>query len=150
VQDEGSIPSCSNRATAQKELNMLTELFEKGFKDLDKNYTENKERLQRLGRFQGVDTGGYHCMLSYNLRSVSVSIQESQLKQAIRHFKAQFPKATGKVTAVVPNMNTFLVNYEIVDGFSLLFWTMEPEKYLDKSCKVVEQTVKAVVCESAK
>ena len=147
MQDGGSIPSCSNRATAQKELNMLTELFEKGFKDLDKSYEESKERLRRLGRFQNIDTGGYHCMLSYDFRRVVVSIKEDQFKRAIRHFKAQFPKSTGKVTNVIPNMDTFLVNYDIVEGFALLFWTTTPEKYLDKTCKVVEQTVKTVVCE---
>jgi hypothetical protein len=131
----------------RKGVNMLTELFEKGFKDLDKSYEENKERLRRLGRFQNIDTGGYYCSISYDFRRIGVSIQESQLKQAIRHFKAQFPKSTGKVTSIVPNVDTFLVNYDIVEGFALLFWTATPEKYLDKTCKVVEQTVKTVVCD---
>ena len=125
---------------------MLTELFEKGFKDLDKNYEENKERLRRLGRFQDIDAGEFYCSISLDFRRITVSIKESQLKQAIKHFRSQLPKAD-KVINLVPNGDMFLVSYQLVDGFSLLFWTMEPEKYLDKSCKVVEQTVKTVVCE---
>ena len=125
---------------------MLTELFEKGFKGLDEIYEENKERLRRLARFQDIDTGEYYCSISYDFRRITVSIKEDQLKQAIRHFRPQLPKAD-KVINIMPNMDMFLVSYQLVEGFALLFWTATPEKYLDKTCKVVEQTVKTVVCD---
>ncbi len=120
-------------------MNRLKEEYQS---KVEREHKRHKEKVkayeETYRRFESVDFGIYNPTLLPN--GIFIIVEENKLQEAIRHFRKQFNKA-GKVESVNHMWEgTFRVSYCPTEDFDIDFYTNDPEKYLDKGCRIEKVT----------
>ena len=104
---------------------------------LKATFEKEMEKLDQLEKYADIDFGDYIHFVS-NL-NVVVAVSEEQHKEAIAHFRKQFPrKADIRVSTL--GGETFYVHAHFSEDFHLYWKTKVPENYLPKGCRVERET----------